>query len=1250
MKNTEHNCRYSILKPNQSILKAYLREPVAESEITDFREAMKNLLQQIKPSETEEFNKNLVIEFFNQSLYKGNQYMVNTYHKADLAIYTKTDKPVVLFEFKGPSRPDMVTTDNLKHKSLYELILYYIREEVGKQNKDIKHLIITNCYEYFIFEKKDFYQWFASNKRFVQSVLAADTGDDKNDYIYKEIIKPEVERIEHKLRFTYLNIQDFARTISNDDIISKQKFVATYKLFSPTHLLKLPFKSDHNTLNTNFYQELLYIMGVEEVIEDNVNKIKRLKDNRQAYSLVEQAYTKIETLYYSKITEETSRFETALGLVLTWINRILFLKLLESQLESFGNSENIRFLNKQHIQDYDALNDLFFEVLAKPVSTRSAEMASQFPQVPYLNSSLFEPTQFEQEFFFISGIRLGEMEVFGKTVLKDGQGKKILGKKNAVEYLFDFLDAYDFGSKHNTNSEPVRQDSKTLINASVLGLIFEKINGYKDGSIFTPGYITQYICQETLRKAVVDKFNAVKGWECADFEELKERIDYGKREIRTDANEIVNSLKICDPAVGSGHFLVSALNELIAIKSELGILQDKQELPQRIRDYEVRVELDELVIFNQDDNYFKYDPTSIASQHIQEALFEEKRTIIENCLFGVDLNPKSVEICRLRLWIELLKSAYYYKDEETGKLQLQTLPNIDINIKSGDSLLHRFELNQSLSQILRTAKITIKEYRQAVAEYKNAHSKEEKRHLAEVIDKIKATLKTEISQRDPKLKELHEFQKELSLLQAKDIFDAELTPKQLAARRKKEQKLIENIKKIEDLFAEITSNKMYLGAFEWRIEFPEVLDDEGNFIGFDCIIGNPPFIQLQSNGGRLANLYENCKYTTFARKGDIYCLFYERGWQLLKPNGYLCFITSNTWMRAEYGEKTRLFFATKTNPELLIDFAGIKIFDSATVESNILRFSKSENTHETICVVANKEHKDCITNLDDLVQRQHTICDFSTFDSWVILSPIEQSIKRKIEAVGKPLKDWDINIYRGILTGYNDAFIISTEKRNEILSNCQSEDERTRTEELIRPVLRGRDIKRYGYDWADLWLINTHNGIKGKIPYIKIEDYPAVKVHLDQYWDKLCKRDDKGVTPYNLRNCAYLEDFSKQQIVWIELSDTPKFALVENITSLNTVFFMTGKHLLHILGLLNSKLITWYFRHCIGTTSGVGTNRWLKYTIEQIPLVLPNLELENMTTDICKLYDEPTNLQIDSLVCHLYDLNTTEMEYILQYS
>lgn len=392
---------YKILIPNQSVLKAYLKESVSLNELQAFRNAMQTLFMRINPSESEEFNKNLVIDFLSQSLYKGNSYMVNTYYRTDLAIYSNVNlyngHPMVLFEFKGPSRPDMVSINDLKKKSLYELVLYYIREEIQKKNTDVKHLIITNCWEYFIFEKKLFYQLFAKDRKFVQNILNADTGGDNTDYIYNAIIKPKVEEIESKLQFTYLDLKRFEKNIGSEDILNNKYFVSAYKLFSPVHLLKQPFKSDHNTLNKNFYKELLYIMGVEEIVDKETHKIIRLKENKQDYSLLEQTYAKLED--YSSVTDEEKRFETALGLVLIWVNRILFLKLLESQLKSFNIDTDVKFLNTEHINDYDGLNDLFFKVLAKPLKERSKELDMQFPNVPYLNSSLFEMSKIEETYF-----------------------------------------------------------------------------------------------------------------------------------------------------------------------------------------------------------------------------------------------------------------------------------------------------------------------------------------------------------------------------------------------------------------------------------------------------------------------------------------------------------------------------------------------------------------------------------------------------------------------------------------------------------------------------------------------------------------------------------------------------------------------------------------------------------------------------------------------------------------------------------
>ena len=279
--------------------------------------------------------------------------------------------------------------------------------------------------------------------------------------------------------------------------------------------------------------------------------------------------------------------------------------------------------------------------------------------------------------------------------------------------------------------------------------------------------------------------------------------------------------------------------------------------------------------------------------------------------------------------------------------------------------------------------------------------------------------------------------------------------------------------------------------------------------------------------------------------------------------------------------------------------------------------------------------------MSDFVQQQNTVCQFSSSDAWVILSPIEQSIKRKIEAVGTPLKDWDIQINYGIKTGFNDAFIISTEKRNEILANCQTDEERQRTAELIRPILRGRDIKRYGYVENGLYLINTHNGIRGKIPRIRIEDYPSIKSHLDQYWDKIGKRADQGDTPYNLRNCAYLDDFSKPKIVWGNLNLKASFALVEDNSFINAPSPMIVPASNYLLGILNSKLADYYIRR-LGVTRNGGYFEYKPMFIEQLPVPV-DCKFKTIIEEAVSRRDER---QIDKTVYAMYGLSSEEIHYI----
>ena len=599
--------------------------------------------------------------------------------------------------------------------------------------------------------------------------------------------------------------------------------------------------------------------------------------------------------------------------------------------------------------------------------------------------------------------------------------------------LFQFFSEYNF-----TIDENDPNDAEVGVDPEMLGKIFENLlEDNKDkGAFYTPKEIVRYMCQESLiayletntsvAKDKIRQFVLSPEEGVADIPENK------KSKLLATLEEV----KICDPAIGSGAFPMGLLNELLHCREVL------------------------------------------SGEHYDRA--EIKKSIIQNNIYGVDIEKGAVDIARLRFWLSIVV------DEETPS----PLPNLDYKIMQGNSLIESF-MGVDLSKLTYE-----KEYKKDKGEF--SLFDDEKNRLQKTVSYLLSSYYS-CSDHDKKVK----LQQEISDTINKQLEAQAYNPSILA--KLKEINLTEN-------------NNFFL----WHTWFSDVFNRDDKE-GFDIVIGNPPYIQLQNNGGELAKLYEDCRFQTFAKTGDIYCLFYEKGWQLLRQQGHLCFITSNKWMRAGYGEKTRGFFAKHTNPKYLIDFAGVKIFDNATVDTNILIFGKGQNEHQTRCAVTDKLNKDSLKILSDFVQQQSVECRFDSSDSWVILSPIEQSIKRKIESVGTPLKDWDIQINYGIKTGFNDAFIISTEKRNEILDNCSSDEERTKTAELIRPILRGRDIKRYGYDWANLWLINTHNGIKGVKPRIDINDYPAVKAHLDQYWDKISKRADKGDTPYNLRNCAYLD-------------------------------------------------------------------------------------------------------------------------------
>jgi len=1028
--------------------------------------------------------------------------------------------------------------------------------------------------------------------------------DTKTDFFYKQIAEPYIADIPKAfgtaIEFTYFDLQEYQKPLRNKDKADDNKLIALFKLLSAEHLLKLPFTNDSNSLDKRFYSELLHIIGLTETKEGSKKLIERNKDGeRNSGSILEDAIIQLDSLDKLDRLERPSQFgntqqerlfNVGLELSITWVNRILFLKLLEAQLITYHKGDkSYSFLSLDKIKNYDDLNSLFFQVLARKYDDRNQDVKKVFEKVPYLNSSLFEPTEIEQITLFISNLKDDKtIPVISSTVLKNDQGKKRTGNLTTLAYLFDFLNAYDFTSE---GSEEIQEDNKLLINASVLGLIFEKINGYKDGSFFTPGFITMYMCRETIRKAVVQKFNETKKWNCTTVKEL-----YDKIEDRKEANDIVNSIKICDPAVGSGHFLVSALNEMIAVKNDLKILQDREE--KRLKEYHVEVLNDELIVTDEEGELFDYKPSNKESQRIQETLFHEKQTIIENCLFGVDINPNSVKICRLRLWIELLKNAYYKNSTE-----LETLPNIDINIKCGNSLVSRFAIDADLKQALKKSKWTIDSYRIAVDTYRNAESKEQKREMERLIADIKSDFRTEISKNDPKLAKLYKLNGELTKLTTqKSIFG--MSDKEKKEWNKKVLQLTDESKKLETEIEEIKANKIFENAFEWRFEFPEVLNDDGDFVGFDVVIGNPPYgVKLSDREKE----YLKNRFTATSGEVEIYTFFIELAMtDLLKQNGVFSFITTNTIYYLDKFSQIRknVFLGNSVISLLELEkqvFAdapdivpAIYVLQKNAFNKNVIKLYKSTETKRVYDLVEFEGFKVNSIEQNKFETKTDFVFSLSTNEA-------KENLLKRISQL-KPIKK-SFKVVYGIKTGDNERFLSKEVKGTENWKKCASS---------------AKNIKKYTIDWQGAYL-NVCSDLAG-LNHINYEQ-PKVLI---QYIRKLsmpvrlvCALDSNGEY-YPLNNFS--------------------FVISENGNSLKV-----------LLGILNSRLMNWYF-----SNSFVDYNIKPKY-IEQLPLPkeIISSELETKVTEIISLKVKDKEIdtadlenQIDKLVYKLYELTDEEIKIV----
>lgn len=1214
-----------IYNPLEFLKEKNLREIPLE-DMAKFKEALSNHLPPKPDNDPESNYEDNVKALLEDTFYKGKNKIarrkgVNT----DLNIFednSTSSSPVVLIEMKKPSeKSDMLSKENLNRKALHELILYYLTEFVdNNHNNAIRWLIASNGYDWFIFDESLFRDLFTSQK-FVREYRKVNPDSPKlnkektkafYDYVAKEI---EDSGLTDKMSCIYFSLKGW-------DTLSARHLSNAYRLLSPYFLLGKR-RHDANDMNDEFYKELLYIIGLEEKSKNGNTTIQRLpEERREAGSLIESTMSWLAA--HDELSED-EKYNAALELVLTWVNRLLFIKLVESQVISFNSwvePEKHSFFNEEKIKTFRHIDDLFFKVLALPKNQRDKEVNRNFGDVPYLNSKLFECTYLERRLNTnISSLNVTKMKPYRDTVITNPGGKKIKDGISNISYLIEFLAKYNFGEAH-------KDDTRELINASVLGKIFEKINGYKDGAVFTPASVTNFICKETLERGIVSKLNERIGCQCQTIIELRNHVpSFGLR--RT--SDVINELRVCDPAVGSGHFLVSALNRMIAIKAELGVLLDEDDQP-LTSTYNISISEDDELEIKRGNQHFSYKKGVDDLTRIQKALFREKVAIISHCIFGVDLNPKSVDICQLRLWIELLKNAYYDGDK------LVTLPNIDINIKKGDSLLHNLPLDADIMPRLEKNCISIKTYKEVNANYKNAN-KSRRREYNEILRNIqKNILYIGHDKSDRLYKKRAKLAERLGELGSIGYVNPLFHHEEIADEHTQEEvnKIAAELEKVN---AKIEERKqIYEDAFEWRYMFPDVLADDGSFVGFDCIIGNPPYIQLQKMGG-VVDEYDKKGYTSFARTGDISVLFYEWGMSLLRKGGYLTFITTNSWMRADYGRKLQKFFeGSDVNPVLLIDFFTFQVFRDVTVRTNILMIQKAENQNRLMCCTVEDNKAFKLKNVGKFYEENKKEHSFIGKSPWVFVDGEKEHVKAFVSSQGKVLGDdsWSLKINRGVPTGLNDAFWISDAEYQLIL------EQDPKSAEIIKPMLRGRHIDSYRYQWSGLYLICTFPARK-----YNIDDYPAIKNHLlsyakgkliekgyrwvaDDYLEEFClkKLEQTGNEIsingakifFTVAQCeksrkkttnkwfevqdsiSFYADFDKKKIIYPNQTTHLSFYLdTEGYYINQKAYMIVGKHLGYLTAFFNSALFRYCFTDNFPIIQGAG-REMNKSIFERIPV------------------------------------------------
>ncbi|MGL2693653.1 DUF7149 domain-containing protein [Helicobacter pylori] len=1168
------------------------QEPKKET-IEKFEKEINSLLENAKRQDDEEFQKNEINSF----LRKVYDYDCNTNKKVDSAIYV--DKEAwVLIEVKALNNRDEFPKDreNPLSKAFCQMVLYFLKEI--ENNNSLKHAIICNAHEFFLFDCKDllFLKEDKHIKQLHKNCDQKEGTDPSTKRFYSDLEEYLIKKdFKDKLRYTHFNLSSY----------DPKELPLIYQVLSHEVLLKQNKTLDANTLNKDFYEELLYILGLEEQNDKGKILIKQSRTKNSLSDALKKEYNNLDD-------------EEVMALLIAWNNRILFLRLLESLLISFKHFEE-PFLTIENFKDFNALNTLFFKVLAKKNNERSLEKEDKISgKIPYLNSSLFDKTPLELKGHEIRSLNNKPLEIYPKSVLKKDEKYQKEKALPLLKYLFEFLHLYKFTTTPKDIKDNKDTSESRLINPSVLGLVFEKLNGYKEGSFYTPSFITSYMCKESITPIVLDKFNAIYQWDCESLKALREKIDRDFSDQKAkEYLQLLLTLRICDPAVGSGHFLVSALNEMVLIAYELGLIASLYRC-------DLRLENDEIIIHTPKNEVFKYtiphsenDP----HHHIQKELFELKKDIIENCLFGVDINPNSCEITKLRLWIELLKYSYYIFEEGKNTNNLETLPNIDINIKCANSLISRFNLNDDLKKIP-NIKQKIQEYKDLVAQYKDPNPLYPL-NKADLINKIQDLKNTfSLTLKDPKTKaelekaiEKHITKYNDFALDDKSLLDGldmgvrvknlfgtpKLSPKEEEEAFASYGRIRALRKKLDDAL----SGGEYQNAFEWRLEFPEVLDDEGNFLGFDCIIGNPPYMQVKK--GLYSSIFYPFSEGKDIGKQNTYKVFIELGFNLTKQKGLISLITQSSIMCDCSAQFTRELLLKYCQIHYFVEFnKKQKLFSNVIQGVCILEFLKDRPNKEHAFKIAINNTQIQMSQIQYEQIKQDEILKFFPLYEIPLIKSGEMEIVRKIKT--------DKILFRDLLEKSLQGNINTIH-----LKDIQDQ------KETNGRIYKGANCHRYFLDTQ--YLFAKDNQITQQI------------FEKNYYQNIIVTQNITGTSdPYRIH--ANLIEVKNQEMLFLH--------------TCNLSYCKEQEHAKFLVGLLNSRLLDWLFRK-------TSTNNHVNlYELETLPIpqITPkNQELADKITDCAerilksKAKDPKANTQelekeIDALVYQLYNLTDEEIKTI----